>query len=306
MHTANTAVPPSPTFTVIVVSDDTAAAAVAFTRTDCAPPSSTTPANTSPDTGSWNDKSTRVPASTIGSSADATVTADPPTDAAPDTVRFSPDSAAPSSGTVTINVSLADVLPAGIEIDTALLVKLVQASSPVPVGHDDPKEAPPPPATDTATAVADVRIDVAPLKLAVTVTDWAPDCSSTDAKDQLRSISASSSAIVNTDALASPNADDPTNSKVSGPSTTESSVIVKPANVAVPDGVTLLAGNVIVFADVGAYEKSAAAAFPAPAGVCTAVFNVTVVAEEITDDSAFQNAADTDTPEPESPSSNTA
>ena len=93
--------------------------------------------------------------------------------------------------------------------------------------------------------------------------------------------------MVNTEALASPNADDPPNSKVSGPSTTVSLVIVNPVNVAAADGVILLAGNVIVFADAGAYEKSAAAAFPAPAGVCTAVFNVTVVAEETTDEFAL-------------------
>ena len=52
-----------------------------------------------------------------------------------------------------------------------MLVKLVQASSPDEVGHDDAKVAPPPPATVTDTAVAAVRIDVAPLNRAVTVTD---------------------------------------------------------------------------------------------------------------------------------------
>ena len=289
MHTANVAVSPAaPTFTVNVVSDPTAAVAVAFTRTDCAVPSSNTPANTSPDVGSWNDKSTRVPASAIGSSADATVTADPPTIADPDTTNFSPDSDAPSSGTVTVNISLADVLPAGIEIDTALLVKLVQASSPDEVGHDDAKEAPPAPATVTATGVADVRADEEPLKRAVTVTDCAPDCSSTDDKDHPKSISASLSAIVNVAAFAVPScADDPTTSKVSGPSTTVSSVIVNPANDPAPDAVILLAGNVIVFADAGAYEKSDAVAFPAPAGVCTAGVNVTAVAVGTTDVNAL-------------------
>ena len=106
--------------------------------------------------------------------------------------------------------------------------------------------------------------------------------------------------------MASPNADDPPNSKVSGPSTTVSSMIIKPASVAVPDAVRVLAGNVIVFADAGVYEKSAATAFPAPAGVCAAGVNVTTVAEETADEVAYPYAADTDTPEPESPSVNTS
>ena len=113
--------------------------------------------------------------------------------------------------------------------------------------------------------------------------------------------------IVNVSALvAVPSTDDPPTRKVSGPSTIVSSVIVNPANVAEPEAVILRAGKVIVFAVDGAYEKSAAVAFPAPAGVSAAVDNVTTVAEESCDDVAFQKLADTDTPEPESPSVNTS
>ena len=65
---------------------------------------------------------------------------------------------------------------------------------------------------------------------------------------------------------------------------------------------TLLAGKEIVFGVDGAYVKSAVDAFPAPAGLCTAADNVTVVAEAISDDVAFQKLADTDTPEPDAPS----
>ena len=237
-----------------------------------------------------------------GRSTEATVTGPPPTDAVPDNVSFSPDSAVPSSETVTINDPDADVPPAGIETVNALPVKLVQASSPEDAGHEDAKVAPPAPATATDTSVADVRTDDEPLKRAVTVTSCAPACSATDDGDTTNSTSASSSRIVNVDDRAVPNADNPSNRNVSGPSTTESSVIDNPANEAAADAVILRAGNTIVFGVDGEYEKSDAVAFPAPAGVSTPADNVTVVAEGSCDDVAFPNPADTDTPEPDAPS----
>ena len=192
MHVPNVAVPPdAPTVTLKVVSDPTAVAAVAFTRTVRASPSSATSDNAaSPAVASCKDKSTRVPPSTIGKSTDVTVTADPPTDAEPDTVNFSPDSTVPSSGTVNIKVPLPDVPLAGMETVNLLPVKPVQASTPAE-GHEDPKTAPPDPATVTATSVAPVKIDDEPLNRAVTVTCCAPACSSTDDKDNPNSTSAS-------------------------------------------------------------------------------------------------------------------
>ena len=301
MHTPNAAVPPAaPTLTLTTTSDPTADTTVAFTRTVCSPPSSATADNAaSPASASCNDKTTLL--SLIGRSTEVTVTADPPTDAEPDNVNFSPDSATLSPATVRSNVPDPDVPPAGIETVTALPVKLVQASSPA-VGHEDARVAPPAPATATVTSVAVVRTDDEPLKLAVTVISSALAPSSTDDGDTAKSISASSSRIVSVDSRASPNADDPSTAKVSGPSTIASSVIDNPANVAVPEGVMLAAGKTIVFGVEGAYEKSAAVAFPAPAGVSAAADNVTVVAEESTDDAAFQKLADTDTPEPDAPS----
>ena len=283
------------------MSDPTAARSAAFTRTVFSPPPSTTSANAaSPLAASCNDNTTSLPGSEIGRSAEATATADPPTDAEPDTVNFSPDSTAPSSGTVNINVPDADVPAAGIEIDNLLPVKLVHASS-EDTGHEAAREAPPAPATVTATAVADVKTDDEPLKLAVTVISCAAACSSTDDGDNANSISASSSKIVNESPAAAPNTDDPPTKNVSGPSTTESSVIDNPANE--PAGATTLrAGNTIVFGDDGAYEKSAAVAFPAPAGVSTPADNVTVVTDPSCDDVAVEKLAATDTPEPDAPS----
>ena len=108
--------------------------------------------------------------------------------------------------------------------------------------------------------------------------------------------------MVNVDAVASPSSDDPPTRNVSGPSTTESSVILNPANVAVPPGVMLVAGKEIVAGVNGVYVKSAAVAFPAPAGVSAVTDNVTVVSEETTDDVAPAKLAATDTPEPFAPS----
>ena len=177
-----------------------------------------------------------MPASANNNSADDTATDSPPTIAAPDTVSFSPDSDVLSSGTVTVNVRLADTPPAGIDTVAALPVKLVQASSPVPVGHDDANTAPPPPATVTDTGVAAARTDDVPLNRAVTLTDCAPDCSSSNDSDNTKSISASSSEIFTEPETpySVPRLDVPPNANVSEPSTTASSTTDKPANVFEP------------------------------------------------------------------------
>ena len=105
--------PDAPTVTDTVTAEATAEGEVATTRTVCAPPSSPTDDNATPDVSvRLNDKDV---SSLIVNSAPFTVTAEPPTDADPDKATVSGDSAAPSLRAVRLNDADPDTAPAGME-----------------------------------------------------------------------------------------------------------------------------------------------------------------------------------------------
>ena len=104
--------PDAPTVTATDTAEAGADAAVATTRTVCAPPSSPTDDNAMLDVSvKLND--TEV-SSLIVNSAPFTVTAEPPTDADPDKATVSGDSAAPSLRAVRLNDADPDTAPAGM------------------------------------------------------------------------------------------------------------------------------------------------------------------------------------------------
>ena len=101
----------------------------------------------------------------------------------------------------------------------------------------------------TDTSVSDANTDDDPPNRAVTTTSLVvPSTTAPGVTDNVTSASLSAIVIVCVDA---PNAEEPLTVNASAGSTTASSVIVNPANVAVPDGSNIRAGKVIVFGDDG-------------------------------------------------------
>ena len=205
--------PDAPTVTATVTSADTAAGAVATTRTVAAPASSPTADNAS------SDASVRLNAirpSVICNPAPVTVTAEPPTLADPDSATVSTPSAVPSSRAVMLNDALALTDPAAM-----LTVNMFPVAS-VVKSPEAPNVAVPP-ATVTVTSVAEVRADdEAPSKAAVTVTCWAEFDSDNTAGSADNTTSESASAITRSAELTVCPVAEPVNLIVSGPSVTVS------------------------------------------------------------------------------------